>query len=110
MIRFALKGMLARKLRTALTALAIVLGVTMVSGTFVLTDSIDKAFNSIFSSVYQGTDATITGKSAPPFDESLQAKVEALPSVAAAIGGVAAETQLIGKNGKAIVFGGAPNL
>jgi putative ABC transport system permease protein len=121
MIRFALKGMLARKLRTALTALAIVLGVTMVSGTFVLTDSIDKAFDSIFSSVYQGTDATITGKSAfdlsdgsgttaPPFDESLLAKVDALPSVAAAIGGVAAETQLIGKNGKAIVFGGAPNL
>ena len=121
MIRFALKGMLARKLRTALTALAIVLGVTMVSGTFVLTDSIDKAFNSIFSSVYQGTDATITGKSAfdlsdgsgttaPPFDESLQPKVEALPGVAAAIGGVAAEAQLIGKNGKAIVFGGAPNL
>ena len=80
MIRFALKGMLARKLRTALTALAIVLGVTMVSGTFVLTDSIDKAFDSIFSSVYQGTDATITGKSAfdlsdgsgttaPPFDD-----------------------------------------
>src|SRR3954447_7719271 len=121
MIRFALKGMLARKLRTALTALAIVLGVTMVSGTFVLTDSIDKAFDSIFSSVYQGTDATITGKSAfdlsdgsgttaPPFDESLQPEVQALPGVAAAIGGVAGEAQLIGKNGKAIVFGGAPNL
>ena len=121
MIKFALKGMAGRKLRTVLTALAIVLGVTMVSGTFVLTDSIDKAFDSIFSSVYQGTDATITGKSAfdlsdgsgttaPPFDESLQPKVEALPDVAAAIGGVAAEAQLIGKNGKAIVFGGAPNL
>ena len=121
MIRFALKGMAGRKLRTALTALAIVLGVTMVSGTFVLTDSIDKAFDSIFSSVYQGTDATITGKSAfdlsdgsgttaPPFDESLQPKVEALPDVAAAIGGVAGEAQLIGKDGKAIVFGGAPNL
>jgi len=121
MIRFALKGMMGRKLRTALTALAIVLGVTMVSGTFVLTDSIDKAFDSIFSSVYQGTDATITGKSAfdlsdgsgttaPAFDESLQPKVEALPGVAAAIGGVAGEAQLIGSNGKAIVFGGAPNL
>ena len=90
MIKFALKGMLGRKLRTALTALAVVLGVTMVSGTFVLTDSIDKAFDSIFSSVYQGTDATITGKSAfdlsdgsgttdPSFDESLQPKVEGAP-------------------------------
>jgi len=120
-IRFALKGMAGRKLRTALTALAIVLGVTMVSGTFVLTDSIDKAFDAIFSSVYVGTDATITGKSAfdisegsgttaPPFDESLQPKVAALPDTADAIGGVAGEAQLIGADGKAIVFGGAPNL
>ncbi len=121
MIRFALKGMAGRKLRTALTALAVILGVTMVSGTFVLTDSIDKAFDSIFSSVYLGTDATITGKSAfdisdgsgstaPPFDASLEPKVAALPDVADAIGGVAGEAQLIGSDGKAIVFGGAPNL
>ena len=121
MIRFALKGMAGRKLRTALTALAVILGVTMVSGTFVLTDSIDKAFDAIFSSVYVGTDATITGKSAfdisdgsgttaPPFDESLQPKVAALPDTADAIGGVAGEAQLIGADGKAIVFGGAPNL
>ena len=49
MTSFALKGLLTRKLRTALTAIAIVLGVAMVSGTFVLTDSIDKAFDSIFT-------------------------------------------------------------
>ena len=54
MIRVALRGLLGRKLRTILTAIAIVLGVAMVSGTFVLTDSIDKAFNSIFTDVAQG--------------------------------------------------------
>ena len=63
-IRFALKGILGRKLRTTLTAVAIVLGVAMVSGTYVLTDSIDKAFDTIFTDVYRGTDATITPKSA----------------------------------------------
>ena len=57
MIRFAVRGLAGRKLRTALTAIAIVLGVAMVSGTFVLTDSIDKAFDAIFPSVYSGTDA-----------------------------------------------------
>src|SRR5262249_21327898 len=62
--KFALKGLLTRKLRTALTAIAIVLGVATVSGTFVLTDSIDQAFDSIFSDIYKGTDATITSKSA----------------------------------------------
>jgi putative ABC transport system permease protein len=120
--KFALRGLLGRKLRTALTAIAIVLGVAMISGTFVLTDSIDKAFDGIFNQVYEGTDASITGKTAfdlsgqagseaPPFDESLLPQVEALDSVASAIGGVASQSaQLIDDNGKAIVFGGAPNL
>ena len=122
MTKFALKGLLGRKLRTALTALAIVLGVAMISGTFILTDSIDKAFDGIFNDVYEGTDASITGKTAfdlsgesgsfaPPFDESLLATVEGLDSVQAAIGGVGSESsQLIDDEGNAIVFGGAPNL
>ena len=88
--------MLGRKLRTVLTALAIVLGVAMVSGTFVLTDSIDDAFNTIFTDVYRGTDATVTGKTAfdlgdngsvaPPFSESVLAEVKAVPDVAQAVG------------------------
>ena len=48
MIGVALKGLAGRKLRAALTALAIVLGVAMMSGTFILTDTINGAFNSIF--------------------------------------------------------------
>ena len=64
MIRVALKGLLGRKLRTSLTAIAIVLGVAMVAGTFMLTDSIDRAFDSIFTDVRKGSDAVITGKAA----------------------------------------------
>jgi putative ABC transport system permease protein len=119
--RFALRSLFSRKLRTGLTAIAIVLGVAMISGTYVLTDSIANAFDAIFTQSYRGTDAVISGKSAfdltdnglstaPPFDESLLAKVRELPDVRAAIGGVGGEAQLIGKNRKAIVFGGAPNL
>jgi ABC-type antimicrobial peptide transport system permease subunit len=121
MIRFALRGLADRKLRATLTAIAIVLGVAMVSGTYVLTDSISKAFDAIFTQSYRGTDAVITGKSAfdlgesgaasaPSFDESLLPKVRAVDDVRDAIGGVEGEAQLIGPNGKAIVFGGAPNL
>jgi putative ABC transport system permease protein len=120
-LKVALRGLFGRKLRTALTALAIVLGVAMVTGTYILTDSINQAFSGIFTEVYRGTDATVTGKSAfdlasgsstiaPPFDESLLARVRALPQVADAIGGVAGEAHLIGSDGKAIAFGGAPNL
>jgi putative ABC transport system permease protein len=121
MIRFSLRGLLSRKLRTALTAIGVVLGVALVSGTFVLTDSISSAFDSIFSENYKNTDAAITGKtafdvgddgvsSAPPFDQGLLAKVAALPEVGLAGGAVAGEAQLIGHDGKAAVFGGAPNL
>ena len=119
MTRVALRGILGRKLRTVLTAVAIVLGVAMVSGTFVLTDSIDKAFNHIFTEVRKGSDAVITGKAAtstnsgsfaPTLKASLLDQVRALPDVAAAEGNVGGSAHLIGHNGKAIVFGGAPNL
>jgi len=48
MTRIALKDLFGRKLRLLLTSLAIVMGVAMVSGTYVLTDSINAAFTSIF--------------------------------------------------------------
>jgi putative ABC transport system permease protein len=121
MIRVALAGLLGRKLRTALTAIAIVLGVAMISGTFVLTDSIDRAFNSIFTDVRQGSNVVVTGKpafelsdqnvgAAPAFDQSLLETVRGLPDVALAEGSVNGESQLIGRDGKVIVYGGAPNL
>ena len=119
MIQAELRGLFGRKLRTILTAVAIILGVAMVSGTFVLTDSIDKAFNSIFTDSRKGSDAVITGKAAtstnngsnaPTISASVLAKVQALPDVKAAEGNVGGDAHLIGSNGKAIVFGGAPNL
>ena len=119
MTTVALRALWGRKLRTVLTALAIVLGVATVTGTYVLTDSIKDAFNSIFQTIYVGTDAAITGKSAidpnstnnlPSFEQSLLTKVKSLPEVAAAVGGVGGQADLIGKNGKVISFGGAPHI
>jgi putative ABC transport system permease protein len=120
-IRVALRGLLGRKLRTALTALAIVLGVALVSGTLVLTDSIQKAFDNIFTDSRQGSSVVISGKSAfdvsddsgataPPLPESLLQTVHQQPDVAEAEGSVDGEAQLIGEDNKAIVYGGAPNL
>ena len=122
MTKFALRGLLGRKLRTALTAIAIVLGVTMVSGTYVLTDSIDQAFDSIFTDVRAGSNVVISGRSAfdlsdgsgasaPTFDESVLADIREVEGVQAAEGSVDSESaQLIGDDRKAIVYGGAPNL
>jgi putative ABC transport system permease protein len=121
LIGVALKGLAGRKLRSALTALAIVLGVAMVSGTFVLTDSIDRAFDNIFTDSRAGSNAVISGKSAfdlsegsgatsPAFSASLLSEIRGLSDVGAAEGSVDGEAQLIGDDGKAIVYGGAPNL
>jgi putative ABC transport system permease protein len=122
-ISVALRGLAGRKLRATLTALAIVLGVAMMSGTYVLTDTIDKAFSEIFDESYAGTDVVVSGEgadisfqglsaTAPPVDESLVEEVRALPSVEAAAGGVFDEvnTKIIGSDGKAINTQGAPSL
>ena len=94
MRRVALRGLAARKLRSALTAIAIVLGVAMVSGTLVLTDTIDRAFDSIFSSSYEQTDAVVSGKKLVEWSQTgraqispaVLARVRALPEVEAAAG------------------------
>ncbi|HKE78865.1 MAG TPA: ABC transporter permease [Solirubrobacteraceae bacterium] len=62
MRRVALKGVWWRRGRAVLTALAVILGVAMVSGTFVLTDTINKAFDSIFQDSYSKTSAVISGR------------------------------------------------
>ena len=94
MIKVALKGLAGRKVRALLTALAVVIGVSMVSGTFVLTDTMQKAFDGIFDESYEGTDAVVNGKQLVEFStggratvpDSLLKDIEALPAVAAAAG------------------------
>ncbi len=120
--RVALRGLLGRKLRAALTAFAIVLGVAMVSGTFVLTDTIKSAFSTVFGAVYENTDAVVTGKSAissdnngnaqtpPSLPASLLTRVRALPQVGQASASISDTAQLVGRNGKVISSGGAPGL
>lgn len=122
MTQVALRGLLGRKLRAFLTAFAIVIGVAMVSGTFVLTDTIKAAFSTVFTTVYRNADAVITGRSAissdntgntpttPSLPASLLNRVRALPEVAQASGSISDTAQLIGRDGKVISSGGAPGL
>ncbi len=116
MKRVALRGLAARKLRAALTAIAIVLGVAMVSGTLVLTDTIEKAFDSIFSSSYEQTDAVVSGKKLVEWSQTGKAEispdvleqVRSLPEVGAAAGtildvsGDANQAKILDRKGKAI--------
>ena len=62
MIAVALKGLLGRKTRAILTALAIVLGTGMVSATFIFTDTLNHAFNGVFSKPYEQASVVVSGK------------------------------------------------
>src|SRR4051794_30735461 len=120
MIAVALKGLAGRKVRALLTAFAIVIGVTMVSGTLVLTDTIQKGFDDVFGASYEQTDAVIAGKEivkgsqsgAATVPASLLAKVRALPEVAAAGGTIAPNesnhAEILGRDGKPVGSGDAP--
>jgi putative ABC transport system permease protein len=121
MIRVALRGLAGRKFRTVLTAIAIVLGVAMTSGAYVLTDTIDKAFNAIFVESYAGTDAVVSGRGAdisfegeqsqpPPIPEDVLEQVRAVDGVEVATGSVTDEqTKLLKPDGESIDTGGAPS-
>jgi putative ABC transport system permease protein len=111
MRQVTLRGLLAHKTRLALTALAIVLGVTFISGTFVLTDTLNSTFSSLFTSVYSKIDFQVrgvaqfgsgAGATRNLLPDSLLPRVEAVPGVAAAAGNVEGYAQFIAHDGKPI--------
>ena len=93
MTRMALRGLLARKLRTALTGFAVVIGVAFVAGTFIFTDTINASFTDLFERVSKGVDVDVTAKQPvegdfggriQPLPEGTLEKVESAPGVEAA--------------------------
>ncbi|MGD2060852.1 MAG: FtsX-like permease family protein [Acidimicrobiia bacterium] len=116
MIRTALNGLRANKLRFTLTALSVVLGVAFVAGSFVFTDTINARFENLFTDVYAGVDATVRpdqeafGAEDPYLDESLLAEVSQVDGVETTAGGVAGFAQLIDGEGTPIGGQGPPTL
>jgi putative ABC transport system permease protein len=115
-----LKGLLAHKLRLALTALAIILGVTFISGTFVLTDTLQNTFTTLFGNIYSKVDFQVrgvaqlgsgAGATRNELPESLLAQIRRVPGVAFADGQVTGYAQFVARDGKAIATGGgAPTI
>jgi putative ABC transport system permease protein len=115
--KLALRGIAERKLRSALTAIAVLLGVSMISGTYVLTDQIRDSFKDILETGNEGTDAVLTAdtefSSSYSQEErlptSLVDRVNRVPGVDAAAGQREAFGALI-VNGEEIRTAGAPSL
>ena len=110
MLSVALKGIAGRKVRAALTAIAIVLGVAMISGTYILTDTINRSFTEVFEQANSGTDVAIVPAKVdedffadpPPLDERLLGRVRAVDGVTSAAGAVFGDVSIRKRDGDPI--------
>ncbi len=105
MLRATLRSLFARKFRLVLSALAIVLGVGFVAGTFVLTDTLNRTFDDLFSNIDRNTSVQVrsasqlkdggsdqsngaSGGSGRPVPANVLETVRSTPGVAEAVGTV----------------------
>lgn len=120
MLRVSLRNLLVNKLRLFLTVMAVTVGVTFVSGTFVLSDTMLKAFDQLYAGLTSGTDVVVksqaaydadiavTGGQVRPLDEDVVATVAAVPGVAVAEGAVSGFALVLDDHGDPVQPGGAP--
>ena len=115
-----LKGLLAHKSRLLRTAAAVALAVSLVSGTFVLTDTIDAAFDRASTSSAQidvlvraSAEFTAQATTLPEREtlpESLLDVIAAIPGVDKVWGQVMGFAELVDKEGNAISPSGLPTV
>jgi putative ABC transport system permease protein len=120
MWKTTIRGLAAHKLRLALTALAVVLGVGFISGTYVLTDTMNRSFENLFANVTEGVDLYVRRGNAflgsegdeerKPLPENLLATVAEVEGVEEAEGTVTGYAQLVDRSGEAVTTGGAPTI
>ncbi|MFB3738479.1 MAG: ABC transporter permease, partial [Candidatus Velamenicoccus archaeovorus] len=124
MWRATLKSLLARRVRLALTAISVVLGVAFMAGTYVLTDTTTHAFDQLIAQGTSSIDVVVRSRLSygdraaaqgqvqrEPFRASVLSDVRSVPGVAEAQGIVTGYAQLVDPaTGKAIGSFGPPTL
>jgi putative ABC transport system permease protein len=107
--KLMLRGFAQRKARALLTGIAIALGVALMAGTYILTDTINSAFAEVFGAAYKNKAVVVTeketlghgtGSQASALNASTLAKVRAVPGVAAASGSISTQAALLNRAGK----------
>ncbi len=111
MFKTTIRNLMAHRVRLLAAALSVVLGVALMAGTFVLTDTVGAAFDELYASVGVGTDAVVRADHAvegqgevqrPPVDAALADQLRSVPGVARIEGTVQGYAQFVGRDGKAI--------
>ena len=120
MFRAALRSVLARKVRLLLTGIAVLLGVSFMAGTYVLTDTMTRAFNDLVDTGYASIDVLVRNENAftaqtssleerESMPESVLSTVEDVPGVQEAVGDVIGYAQIVDPaTGKVIGTFGPP--
>src|SRR5688572_11615762 len=118
MLKVGLRGVFARKLRAFLTALAVFLGVSLMTGTYVLTDTFTNSFGQIFEESSVGVDVAVVPREAveteggaepPGMPARLLDRVTSVDGVAEAVGGIfASGISLVDEDGDRIGSTQAP--
>ena len=120
MLRIALKSAVFNKRRLIGSGLSVVIGIAFLAGTLVFTDTIKRTFDTLFSDVYESTDAYVrssngvdAGFGQTIYDripETLVAKTQQVNGVDEAFGYVIGYARIIGRNGKPVgIPNGPPN-
>src|SRR5438874_1521114 len=114
MVKISLLSVWYRRRRLLSIAVAVMLGVSFLTGTIVLGDTLKANFDRLFTDVSAGTDVVIrnqTGIESPRngadldrglVEASLAERVRSVPGVAAAEGQILGYGSLIGRDGSAI--------
>lgn len=121
MLALAVRGLAARKLRGVLTAFAILLGVSMVAGTFMLKGSVEKAFDDIFAEANAGTDVIVEPREAfsdaqiesgVALPQSLARKVGRVDGVEKSVGAIydSSSIAILDENGDRVGPTGPPQI
>ena len=116
MWKATIRGLLARRVRLALTAMAVLLGVSFVSATYVLTDTVRRSFDAVFAQTLSGVDLQVQGLrplgtgDPPRIPDGAIDQVPPVPGVAHAEGYVTGYAQFVGHDGESIGGGGPPTL
>jgi putative ABC transport system permease protein len=119
MNKLILRGFVQRKVRALLTGIAIALGVALMAGTYILTDTINGAFAEVFSASYHNKAVVVTPKETfgrrsaaqtSPIDDAMVARVRGVPGVAAASGAISSRATLLKTDDERLSSGHAPTL
>jgi putative ABC transport system permease protein len=109
--RATINGVLARKVRLLLTALAVVLGVAFATGTYVLTDTLHQSVQQLFSQYTAGSDLIVQfhepfaggGGTRERIPEGVVTDVRGVRGVDAATGFVQGDAKFVAKDGKGVI-------